>query len=380
MRILAFGLVLMMLLTGCIRIQEHEYVVIEPHDEGYEVAIDSGKLSVDSYLSLKNALLNLVEDGVEEGVIQAKGYSGNLAEDLGEAVYEVSQGDPLGSFAVEYMTYDYSKIVSYYEIRVHITFRRTEEEIASIVYLNDEDSVPGLVNQALKDLSDVLRIRVSDYREMDYDAMVREAAAEDPGLLMAMPEITVETYPESGSQRILEITFDYPYKTDSMLEFRDQLSGKVHFISELYGSEVSEMTTARRFYDRLIRDGELILVPEESIDETAYSAVMLAEATSYGYAQAFRMLLKERDIPCQVVTGLRNGVTHSWCLVLLEGREYYVDPALGIENPDGDWFLLGTTELLSLGYETEDDSLPYVELLPTEKPSQFIDASLPNES
>lgn len=379
MRIFALSLALILLLSGCIRLSEHEYVVVEPHDEGYEVAVDSGKLSVDSYLSLKNALLNLVEDGVEEGVIQAKGYSGNLAEDLGEAVYEVSQGDPLGAFAVEYMTYDYSKIVSYYEIRVHISFRRTEEEIASIIYLNDEDSVRSLVNQALKDISDVLRIRVSDYREMDYNAMVQEIAAEDPGLLMAMPEIMVETYPETGSQRIVEIVFDYPYKTDSMLNFREQLSSKVHLISELYGSELSEMTTARRFYDRLIRDGELISVPEESIDDTAYSAVMLAEATPYGYAQAFRMLLQERDIPCQVVTGTRNGFIHSWCLVALDGREYYIDPVLGVENPDSDWFLLGTTELLALGYESDDTSLPYVELLPTEKSAQFIDPSVPSE-
>lgn len=379
MRIIALSFALIFLLSGCIRLSEHEYVVVEPHDEGYEVAVDSGKLSVDSYLSLKNALLNLVEDGVEEGVIQAKGYSGNLAEDLGEAVYEVAQGDPLGAFAVEYMTYDYSKIVSYYEIRVHIAFRRAEEEIESIVYLNDDDSVPGLVTQALKDYSDVLRIRVSDYRELDFSSMVQEIAAEYPGLLMAMPEITVETYPESGSQRIVEIAFDYPYKTDSMLAFRDQLSGQIHLISELYSSELSEMTTARRFYDRLIRDGMLILEPEESIDDTAYSAVMLSESTSYGYAQAFRLLLQERDIPCEVVTGTRNGLVHSWCLVVLEGSEYYIDPALGVENPDADWFLLGTTELLALGYESDDPNLPYVELLPIEKSSHFIDPSAPME-
>ena len=377
MRIISIVLALVLLLSGCIRLREHEYVVVEPHDEGYEVAVDTGKLSVDSYLSLKNALLNLIEDGVQEGVILAKGYSGNLAEDLGEAVYEVSQGDPLGAFAVEYMTYDYSKIVSYYEIRVHITFRRTEEEIDSIVYLSDEDSIPGLVNQTLKDLSDVLCFRVSDYHEMDYAKIVEEISGEYPGLLMAMPEVTAKTYPETGSQRIVELAFDYPYKTDSMLSFRDQLSGKVHLISELYGSDLSELTTARRFYDRLIRDGELILEPQESIDNTAYSAVMLSEATSYGYAQAFRMLLQERELPCQVVTGTRNGLNHSWCLVVLEGKEYYIDPALGVEEPDTDWFLLGTTELLALGYESDDTSLPYVELLPTEKSSQFIDPYAP---
>lgn len=379
MRNIALCLVLIMLLSGCGELREHEYVVVEPHNEGYEVAVDSGKISVDSYLSLKNALLNLVEDGVQEGVIQAKGYSGNLAEDLGEAVYEVSQSEPLGAFAVEYMTYDYSKIVSYYEIRVHITFRRTEEEIDSVVYLNDDDSVPGLVHQALKDFSDVLRFRVSEYKEQDYTRMVQEISGEEPELLMAMPEITCETYPDSGSQRIVEIFFDYPYKTDSMQSFRDQLLGKVYLISELYSSELSDMTTARRFYDRLVRNGKHIPQAEESIDDTAYSAIMLSEATSYGYAQAFRLLLSEQEIPCQVVTGTRNDEPRSWCLVTLDGREYYIDPVLKVENPDSDWFLLGTTELMALGYESDDNSLPYLELLPTEKSVQFIDPTVPSE-
>ena len=57
------------------------------------------------------------------------------------AVYEVSRGDPLGTCAVDYMTYDYSKIVSYYEIHVHTTYRRTLEEIQSI---QNTSGVPGV--------------------------------------------------------------------------------------------------------------------------------------------------------------------------------------------------------------------------------------------
>ena len=377
MRIIGLFLALILLFSGCSPFREHEYVVVEPHDEGYEITVDSGKLSVDSYLSLKNALLNLVEDGVEEGVIQAKGYSGNLAEDLGQAVYEVAQGEPLGAFAVEYMTYDYSKIVSYYEIRVHITFRRTQEDVDSIVVVSDEDSIPSLVTQAVRDLAPVLRLRLSDYHEIDYLSLVMETAAQEPGLLMAIPQIEVETYPNSGSQRIVEVTFGYPYKTDSMFDFREQLENQIYIISSLYGSELSEMTTARRFCDRLTRNGRLFAAAEEGIDDTAYGAIMLSEATSYGYAQAFRMLLETKDISCQVLTGMKNGMVRSWCLVTLEGREYYIDPALSVEYPEYDLFLLGTTELIALGYESEATDLPYVELLPTEKSPQFVDPTAP---
>ena len=135
-RILGCAL-LLLTLCGCGFLRENTYVAVTPHDEDYGITVDSNVLTVNSYLSLKNALINMVEDGVKEGVIRAEAYGGNLPEDLSQAVEEVSRQTPLGAYAVSSMTYDYSKIVSYYEIHVNTTFRRSLDEIQSVVYVTD---------------------------------------------------------------------------------------------------------------------------------------------------------------------------------------------------------------------------------------------------
>ena len=72
------------------------------------------------YKSLKNALRTLVQNGVEHGVIHTSQYSGDVEEDLPAAVYEFSREDPIGAYAIDYITHDCTLIVAYYEIRIDI--------------------------------------------------------------------------------------------------------------------------------------------------------------------------------------------------------------------------------------------------------------------
>ena len=69
-RIATMALVICML-AGCGAFGHNTYISVTPHDEEYQVAVDSSALTVSGYLSLKNAILGLVEDAVEEGVIRS---------------------------------------------------------------------------------------------------------------------------------------------------------------------------------------------------------------------------------------------------------------------------------------------------------------------
>ena len=82
---------------GCGLLRETSYVVVVPHDEDYQVSVDSDVLVVSSYLSLKNAILSMVQDCRDEGVIRAEHYTGELSEDLSQAVNEVTQMSPVGA-------------------------------------------------------------------------------------------------------------------------------------------------------------------------------------------------------------------------------------------------------------------------------------------
>gem|GEM_PF-6446238 len=75
-----------------------------------------------------------MQNGVEHGVIHTSQYSGDVEEDLPAAVYEFSREDPIGAYAIDYITHDCTLIVAYYEIRIDITFRDVRTPLDEIEY------------------------------------------------------------------------------------------------------------------------------------------------------------------------------------------------------------------------------------------------------
>ncbi|MDD6023519.1 MAG: hypothetical protein PUC06_04655 [Oscillospiraceae bacterium] len=326
--------VLLMLLCGCG--MGSEYVAVEPHNEDFEVAVDSDAMKVSNFLSLKNAMLNLVKDGVAEGVIRAESYSGDITKDLDDAVYELSRSDPLGTFAVDYMTYDYSKIVSYYEIHIHTTFRRTVEEINSVAYVDSEEQLKQRLRDAMMNYDDAVIVRYSSYFDTSLKNLAEEIRRENPEAVFEIPEMTVNDYPENGTQRIQEIQLDYETDRAVLQAYGTELQEKVCDIAALYGSDLDEHTSIRRLYDRVIRDGTLLADDGQGdfLEDSPYGALIQGTATSYGYAQAYCLLLREKEIPCTLVSGTLQDQLHYWCRLELSEGLFYVDPAMGIRNPD----------------------------------------------
>lgn len=345
-------LLMLMMLCGCSGFRTDSYILVEPHDEGYEVAIDSSAVTVSSYLGLKNAMADMVEKCVTDGVIRAEGYSGELTDDLDNAVYEIWRVDPLGAYAVDYMTYDCSKIVSYYEIHVHITYRRTENEIASVVYASTLEELKDRIRDAMEGYAPELLVRVSDYQDMDYVELMQQVYEDHPEFALERPRLTVSTYPENGSQRILEFDFTYDLPQNTLLEMQREMQESIAYISKLYGSANDDTVSARRFYNRVIRDGVLLSDQDETTlaPDSAYGAIVNNAATSFGYAQTYRLLLRNHDIPCVLIRStLRNEVRYL-CLVTLEEKDYYLDVAEGVMGKQSDSFLMTQKELDYFGY------------------------------
>lgn len=338
-------------LCGCSLFRSDTYVVVEPHDEGYEVAIDSSAVTVSSYLGLKNAMGDMVEKSVTDGVIRAEGYSGVLTDDLDHAVYEVWRVDPLGAYAVDYMTYDCSKIVNYYEIHVHITYRRTQEEIRSVEYAASVTELKERLGAAMAEYRLVQPVQVNDHSDMDYNDLVQEIYDEHPEFAMELPRLTVNHYPETGSQRILEFSFDYSYPQETLLEMKAQAEESLAYIVKLYGSANDDMVSVRRFYNRVIRDGILVNEQEaEPVADSVYGVLKANRATSCGYARTYALLLRYKDIPCVLLRSSLENEPRYLCLLTLEDAEYYVDVAAGVLDPTGGIFLMTRADLELLGY------------------------------
>lgn len=372
-RLLLCG-ILLLSLCGCGYLQGNTYVVVEPHEDASDISMDSDVTTVNSYLSLKNAILSMIEEGVKDGVIRAESYRGSLASDLDQAVDEVLNLSPLGAFAVDHMTYDYSKIVSYYEIHMNISFRRSLEEIRSVVYVNDINALRGKLQEAMTSYEPVLLLRVGDYSPFDLKDEISRIYMEHPEFALEKPESTMEIYPENGTQRILEIRFTYRTPAEKLIACQEELKEQTEQLSLIYGSASTDMTNAKRLYSRLGRDA--VLVPDMDFDSilvnSAYGVLVEECATCYGFAQAYTLLLRSCDMDCKVIAGAKDGAEHYWCLARIDGEFYYVDPSTAVDTPNPEYFLMGSAELENQGYLvwSAAEELPFVELPEYLRPEQ----------
>ncbi len=379
MKKLAVCLAFFLLLCGC-GMQETTYIVVEPHSEDYGTEIDSDTVTVGSYLSLRNAILSMVEDYTQEGVIRAESYSGNISEDISKAVSEVTSSTPLGTYAVASITYDYSRIVSYYEIHININYQRTQDEVASIIHIADTDALQEKLSGAMEAYSTRLLLMVDNYQSFDMEAAIQEIFLAHPEFALELPEVSVDLYPSVGTQRILDIRLTYTHTPEELAGYRDELADQIDRLANLYNKIPADMDRARRIYNRLGRNAVLELYSNQSLSGSAYSALVESSATTYGFAQAYRLLSEACGMPCQLVSGWKNGMVYYWCLAELDGESYYIDPSLMVTGQSVDYFLMGDLELSENGYYTGNSgSYPAVQLPDELRPPEETEEEVPEE-
>ncbi|MBE6992926.1 MAG: hypothetical protein E7430_10240 [Ruminococcaceae bacterium] len=378
--ILAIMLLVSMMLGGCSVMLEKEYVVIEPHNEQYVEDDRTDVLTVENYAGLKNAILSLVESGLEYGVIRTNNYDGDVTEDLAEASYEVARNDPLGAFAIDYLTHDYNRIVSYYELHIYITYRRTREDIDSIVRIGSDSDLKENITQLLQNFGTKAIYRFSYYDEKDYDGLVEELCAEDPTMEFGNPQIAVSLYPESGVQRIVELEVQYNRDEQTLTTMREDLLRSVRQNTGGIQPDASEEMKAYRLYRRVVDNTEFDWDAYEQLSEgdlsrdsgtdTAYDALVGRKSLSEGIAKAYYLLCRELGIECMVVRGRNAGFDYAWNIININDEYYHVDCTAEIMDDNYQGYLLTDDDMTNYRWNDElypacdggmsiEDVLPY---------------------
>ena len=91
-----------------------------------------------------------------------------------------------------------------------------------------------------------------------------------------------------------------------------------------------------------------------STSQTVEGALIRGQAVCGGYASAYQLLLQKLGIQCACVTGYGNGAPHAWCLALLDGAYYHIDPTWADPQATGDRQELGFVSYDYLNITTED--------------------------
>ncbi len=348
-RILALILALCLLLTGCSALLDRPYSVVEPHTEHTVAGEDPSTLKAGSYPELLNAVLYLVSQCMEEGRIQLSDYSGEVQADLSRACLEVAKDDPLGAYAVDFIKSDYTRVLTTYEANIYITYRRTPEQVRALVNVTGTTAIRQEVGDALSLFQPELTLRVGYFTGgvESIAALVRQAYYDTPAAALGMPEVEVALYPETGTQRIVEILLTYPRDPEALRRESADLTAAAE--AALLPIQ-SRQYSARRRMDLLL---ELLpgvvrvnAAPREdgTLRSTAWDALLGDGADSEGLALAFCLLCGMLDLECSVTEGTLEGEPRFWNTVVTGGEEYQLDLARG------EYFLQSSEEFAALGY------------------------------
>lgn len=358
--ILSVLLTLSLLLTGCAALLEREYSSVAPHSAVPATEEDPSILRADSYQELVNALIYLVSGGTEEGTVRLYTDAEDVAAFLSDACLEVVQEDPLGAYCVEFIKYTIDPVVTYSEAKVEITYRRTREQVASIVQATGVTAIRGELESALTSFSSERVLRVSYFEE---DAsyiqdLARQAYYNVPACALGMPDLSVSIYPNTGRQRIIEVLLSYPLERSELETRRAALAETLEDLArDLTGQPDLPVAAALALLER----GEYDAQGGSSVNDLFDNG----SADSEGLALAYAALCRQLELPCHVAQGTREEEPHFWDVVqTAEGWRHIDLSAIGPEDdPEngGGWKngpLCTDLTLQELGYLWEESSLP----------------------
>ena len=162
-RPMVWMLVSLCLLTGCASLLERTYSKVEPHSSRFWESEAADTLRAENYQDIVNDLLILIGQHTESASLRLYNFEDDLAAAaaMEQAAAETQQDTPLGAYAVEYMTSAGQSRRGYYEATVKISYRRTAEQVQSLVNATSPEAVYSLLDAALDEGRTELAIRVS---------------------------------------------------------------------------------------------------------------------------------------------------------------------------------------------------------------------------
>ena len=196
---IVYLLLLCFALAGCgDRLLERSYSSTTPHSAAYWENEDADTLRAENYQDLVNALLILIGEHNEDGVVRIYGDAPNKAAMAGDACVEAQKETAIGSYLLDYITYEGKTESAYYELYVRFGYRRTVEEQNAIVNATSTEALPDLLRAAIEEGRDAVAIRVGYFGTDRAGVMALVSAVHDE----VYPPEETDDAPDEGAEAL----------------------------------------------------------------------------------------------------------------------------------------------------------------------------------
>lgn len=205
-RILPLLLCGALVLSGC-GLLRREYTRTEPHSATYYEGDRRDVLRAEGRQDLVNDLLLLVSAHDESGTVWLyDSEDGADASQLAQvACDEVLQETPLGAYALEYLTYTVDEGGrGYTQLRFTAGYRRTAQQIKSIVHATNAAALRDLLQAAVENGGKALAVQVGSF-DGSRQSVLDSVAALQQELGHGNQSWQVQFYPDTDAWGIMEI-------------------------------------------------------------------------------------------------------------------------------------------------------------------------------
>ena len=323
--------------AGCATILEEDRLVELPRQQNPVGRPLGEQIEISNFDELKEAIIELIMAHETSGRIVAIAYeTEDLQPDVDRAIEEILKYHPIAVYAVNEITSSVTKIVAISEINISIEYSHTRQQI---------DAIKSVLS--ISDLEEQLLDIMSDYGEravfrttiqlsaQEVSDMIRYIYYQNPRKIVMRPVVAVEVFPETGEDRIFEISFDFGRPAGILRSLGGSLSLALQSnVEAAEGDSDAEilLSLARNLIAFADYDEVTSRIPEhgpQNLAATAFGALINGNAIGEGFAMAFKALSDELGLDARVVLGYVEGRHHAWNLVYLYGNFYHIDVAFG---------------------------------------------------
>ena len=325
-KMIALTLLVCLLLSGCANVFDGEYSSVKPHEQESETAGDQ-KISASNYAQLYAALTALIEDGTEDAVISVVKYDQSKVEsDMRRAIKNVFERNPIAAYAVEDVKFEKGKSGGSAALAVDITYTYDRKELRRIKQVRDMKEAVSAISSALNQCDAGIVLRIRGYEDTDFVQVVESYTLENPQYVMERPQVMAGIYPETGSDRVVELRFTYQTSRDSLKIMQSQVQ-PVFASATLYVSgDGEDREKYSQLYSFLMERYDYEI--ETSITP-AYSLLRHGVGDSRAFAIVYAAMCRQAGLDCQVVSGTKAGESRYWNIVCDNGVYYHVDLLAG---------------------------------------------------
>lgn len=321
--LIALALLCILVLSGCSGIFDGSYTSVTPHSVPSEAPAAQEKYGAKDRDELYAVVEKLIHNGLTGAVIDVATYDQlSLEGDAQWVVGAVLKNDPIAAYAVEEICFDKQIIETKARLSVVVNYRDDRSQVRSIQYVNNTQTAAAVVRQALDHCEERVVLYIHDYSGTDFEKIVEDYAHAMPQMVVECPQVSVGIYPEQGMTRVVELKLRYHTNRSVLLQMQEEVR-TVFESAKLYVSGSEEPV---QVYEQL---GAFLMSRfDYQIAATAtpsYSLLCQGVGDSQAFAAVYAAMCKQSGMECIRVSGEKNGQSHVWNMVCIDGTYYHVD-------------------------------------------------------